>query len=339
MPRMIDADKLLEEIEKYAEPLGVYGSSFLQTMQTIIPSLYKLGEIDDEDSPKYEVSTLNRAITFLNRCRDLFSKTSGIGLPLPEILPGAKRSIDLHWKDKKFELLMTIPENPEEQASFYGDNYKDSKLKGALKIEDRHSIAGIRLLVWIKERLSSDSNDSEEKETCQWNADDCMERLDKIYKECSVDDWDSYEGKAISEKTLEKAKEFVKLMSVSVSKPDSIFPEPDGMIEFEWYISNENSLSVSIDSDGRLYYAAQISGNEPFGISKRLSSLIQVIDLGRKIEEANDDPVEKIRKFVEKEINYYEWMINQKCWNERYPGEYLQRTLKEIIEFIKEVKP
>lgn len=40
--------------------------------------------------------------------------------------------------------------------------------------------------------------------------------------------------------------------------PSSTYIEEDGMIEFEWYISGFGCLSVSVDRDSVLYWAALI---------------------------------------------------------------------------------
>ncbi|MFA5132496.1 MAG: hypothetical protein WC444_04230 [Candidatus Paceibacterota bacterium] len=74
---------------------------------------------------------------FLNVCEIL----NGVGLtdaPLPVIGPAGKGSIDFHWKQDKFELLINY--SMEGNIDFYADNYKDSKIQGCCTKEVFFSI-------------------------------------------------------------------------------------------------------------------------------------------------------------------------------------------------------
>jgi hypothetical protein len=77
---------------------------------------------DDEGSPAYKVSTWERATTFLRRSAQLLWKEYHVALDAPKILPGPAGSIDLHWKTTRRELLINIPDTPDEPANFYGDD-------------------------------------------------------------------------------------------------------------------------------------------------------------------------------------------------------------------------
>ena len=64
----------------------------------------------------------------------------------------------------------------------------------------------------------------------------------------------------------------------------AVAAEPDGAITFEWYRSSKKTLSVSINSDGYVYYASLMGasrrhGVDPVqgGISKDLIVLINQV--------------------------------------------------------------
>ena len=86
---------------------------------------------DEEGSPTFSKGTLDRAVAFLTahsaRGRDLCSSYP----PAPKIGPGPDGSIDLHWKQKMWELLVNIPADDTQMAVFYGDDYGTAKFKGS----------------------------------------------------------------------------------------------------------------------------------------------------------------------------------------------------------------
>jgi len=98
--------------------------------------LLALGEDwDGEGSPGYSGTTLDRAIAFLNMHTERLSDMYGIQVPIPSIGPGPEGSIDIHWKQPTWELLVNIPEDVEKMAAFYGDNYGSQKVRGSLNPE------------------------------------------------------------------------------------------------------------------------------------------------------------------------------------------------------------
>jgi hypothetical protein len=86
---------------------------------------------DGEGSPTYSAGTLDRAVAFLSthsaKGHDLCSSYP----PAPKIGPGPDGSIDLHWKQKTWELLVNIPADDKQMAVFYGDDYGTAKIKGS----------------------------------------------------------------------------------------------------------------------------------------------------------------------------------------------------------------
>jgi len=86
----------------------------------------------DEDSSVYSRETLNIAIAFLRAQSTQFRKMYGFCAPVPQIGPGPDGSVDLHWKQEGWELLVNIPQGSNQQAAFYGDDYGTQTIKGTL---------------------------------------------------------------------------------------------------------------------------------------------------------------------------------------------------------------
>ena len=87
---------------------------------------------DGEGSLGYSEDTFNRAIEFLTTHVERLWDTHRIRLPIPRIGPGPDGSIDLHWKQPSWELLVNIPAAANERATFYGDNYEAHEIRGSL---------------------------------------------------------------------------------------------------------------------------------------------------------------------------------------------------------------
>jgi len=93
----------------------------------------------------YKLETWIKMKEFLIRMAQEFYYISSLTLPTPYINLGKSGAFDLHWKTKKFELLVRIPEENEVPISFYGDNYKEIKIRGTLEITKLDA-----LIEWIK---------------------------------------------------------------------------------------------------------------------------------------------------------------------------------------------
>ncbi len=86
---------------------------------------------DGEGSLAISQDTFDRAVEFLTKQADWVWSSFGTRLSVPIIGPGPNGSIDLHWKQPGWELLINIPADTNELASFYGDNYGAQKIKGS----------------------------------------------------------------------------------------------------------------------------------------------------------------------------------------------------------------
>jgi hypothetical protein len=86
---------------------------------------------DGEDSAAYSKDTLDRAVSFLTTHSIKGYDLCSLYPPAPRIGPGPEGSIDLHWKEKTWELLVNIPADNSQMAVFYGDDYGALKIKGS----------------------------------------------------------------------------------------------------------------------------------------------------------------------------------------------------------------
>ena len=63
---------------------------------------------------------------------------------MPQINPGPDGSIDLFWDQPTLELLVNIPANSTQEASFYGEDRR-SHIKGSFDTSER----GIGVVFWL----------------------------------------------------------------------------------------------------------------------------------------------------------------------------------------------
>lgn len=102
-------------------------------------------DFDDMGAKRYEKRTWELAAQFLRRYAEAFHRRTGRAMPLPTIGPGPDGSIDLFWKEPDFELLVSIPEDPETPAGFYGDDRGRHTIKGNLDATNFNS----GLIEWL----------------------------------------------------------------------------------------------------------------------------------------------------------------------------------------------
>jgi hypothetical protein len=160
------APQLLPKPDDWFEPSGFKGfaANWLRgrsvkrrvavpstTLEVIESSRWILDLEDDWDeqgAEGYSEATWGRACGFLARQATLARRSLGRDLPAPAILPGPKGSIDLHWKTRRFELLVNIPREEAKPATFYGDDYGTLCIRGNLNTsEEILGLVGFWLLV------------------------------------------------------------------------------------------------------------------------------------------------------------------------------------------------
>ncbi len=94
---------------------------------------------DEAGSPGYKRKTWERAKNFLLENAANLWQINETRIDAPKILPGPDGSIDIHWKAKRHELLINIPEELSELAGYYGDNEIGQSVKGTLDTSRNHS--------------------------------------------------------------------------------------------------------------------------------------------------------------------------------------------------------
>jgi hypothetical protein len=100
---------------------------------------------DGEGSPGYSRETMRRAAVFVRTQFDRLLDIFGMDAPVPYINPGPNGTIDIHWKQPTWQLLVNIPANEGEPASFYGDDTDGDSIKGTVNINS-HKFG---LLAWL----------------------------------------------------------------------------------------------------------------------------------------------------------------------------------------------
>lgn len=96
------------------------------------------------------------------------------------------------------------------------------------------------------------------------DAEAVKDELATVFEECRVPNWDGFQAIPVEQETLRNA--YVLLESLPLGLPSpSIGAEPDGHLTLEWHRSANRTLSVSVDAEGNLHYAALIGPNQRFG--------------------------------------------------------------------------
>jgi hypothetical protein len=102
---------------------------------------------DEKGARGYNAEFWNHAMKFLRRfLKQVWS--SLLKMPLPNILPGPEGSIDLNWDDDPINLLINIPQDPNEPVSFYGEYSNKKEIEGSIELELIDSV----LIPWLMSR-------------------------------------------------------------------------------------------------------------------------------------------------------------------------------------------
>lgn len=83
---------------------------------------------DDDGAPAVRDSVWRRATNLLREIATKFEKDYRRVIPLPSIMPTGDGGIDLHWRNSRFDILLNVPPEAEELATFYGENAKNPEL-------------------------------------------------------------------------------------------------------------------------------------------------------------------------------------------------------------------
>lgn len=98
---------------------------------------------------------------------------------------------------------------------------------------------------------------------------EALRALDEVFFEYSIENWDGYDAKPLSQEAYFEAQKFLQLMPSYLPLP-RINPEADGEIDLEWYKNNKCLFAISLGGNNILTFAGifgetnNIHGTEAF---------------------------------------------------------------------------
>jgi hypothetical protein len=92
-----------------------------------------------------------------------------------------------------------------------------------------------------------------------------LEGLFQVKNECSIDNWDGYDAKAIDNESFQNAIRFALSLTPNIPIPE-IYVDPDGEVTFEWYEDKRKVFSVSVGSKNKLSYAGLYGFSKAYGV-------------------------------------------------------------------------
>lgn len=102
---------------------------------------------DDAGSPGYSRSTWERAATLVVDAVRGYRRAGHRGMPIPQLNPGPDGSIDIAWERGSRRLLVNVPEEPANVATFFG---RDLERPGEVLRGETDPATGARwLLHWL----------------------------------------------------------------------------------------------------------------------------------------------------------------------------------------------
>ena len=116
------------------------------------------------------------------------------------------------------------------------------------------------------ETLNQVWHDEEKRrdETVTLSRQPLYDQLIDIFIQCSQSGWDGEDSDPVNRNTLMIARQFVESLPVDYRTP-TMSGEPDGHISLEWYVHPRRILTVSINPNGILHWAALIGVEDPRG--------------------------------------------------------------------------
>ena len=116
----------------------------------------------------------------------------------------------------------------------------------------------------LQEKIDGIVEEIAQSVTISRNYREMRQLLAKATEECSADNWDGYGAKAIDETSYGNAIHFSWLLPLNIPVPE-IYIDPDGEVNFEWYVGPRQVFSVSIGSNNELAYAGLFGANKTHG--------------------------------------------------------------------------
>jgi hypothetical protein len=93
---------------------------------------------------------------------------------------------------------------------------------------------------------------------------EAFEELAEVWEECRNPGWDGYGALAVEQETYRSAYVLIESLPLGFPRP-SVSAQPDGQLTLEWYRTPTRTLSISIDPDGFIHYAALFGVEKHFG--------------------------------------------------------------------------
>lgn len=91
-----------------------------------------------------------------------------------------------------------------------------------------------------------------------------LEDLQQLADECGAVNWDGYGATPIPRERIDLAERLLLSLPLGMTRP-TIGADPDGHVTFEWCASPRRTLTVSVDSDDRMHYAALFGPRTQYG--------------------------------------------------------------------------
>lgn len=88
--------------------------------------------------------------------------------------------------------------------------------------------------------------------------------LEAVSSEAATDNWDGYDGRAVTYGVRLRAQAFLDALPAGVPFP-VIAVDPDGEIAFEWYLGPRQVVSVSVGDRYEVAYAGLFGSNTSHG--------------------------------------------------------------------------
>ena len=100
--------------------------------------------------------------------------------------------------------------------------------------------------------------------TVTFGLEEVLHALTEMWKECHLPDWDGYGALPVSQVTLQNMQAFLKALPLGFPPP-SLGADPNGHLTADWCRGPKSILSISIDGNGLLHYAALLGSSTACG--------------------------------------------------------------------------
>lgn len=110
-----------------------------------------------------------------------------------------------------------------------------------------------------------------------------FEELIAVWEECKEADWDGHGAMPVTKDAWQRAYCFLRAIPLGIQAP-TVGAEPDGQVTLEWHRSPRRTLSVSVNAEGDLHYAALLGPNRAYGTEAFFGDIpANILDLIRRV--------------------------------------------------------